>query len=280
MDNLDTLDISEKIKQLQDALDASKKEFNGVPKFEIDNLLPMAQKYLTDKGKAALSNICHSTVIQPRGTMDAFVCIYLAHRVPVGSEEVAVEMLCKAVNHLAAQGKIYATLAPMASMKLALMPLEKPSSVVLSFVLVPANELEALRKEVGCSIEEGALPDPLISCKQELAEDEFAYIMHVTYAANLIANYPINVQERIDHQIKLILDVTPAGTELVSQTENATTGLSVPYTLIFRNPKMKKVKKIDFLAHRDVEMVDGKLEQFNITMGIKYFDKDDKLLYI
>jgi len=118
-------------------------------------------------------------------------------------------------------------------------------------------------------------PKPLEDLSLELSEGEFFATIRVSRTISMMTN----AEEIRDKEIETLMSVLPEGTELRSVVECGIFDMSVPYEVKFYNPKLKSVNRISLEHCRACEVVDGKLEQFNVVTGVNYYDSEGNRIF-
>jgi hypothetical protein len=269
-------ELEESLETLEKALEASEHSVT-TPVLQVEDLSEMAHRYLTAGARYDLSQKA-TQLIQIGEDGRVFKAVYFATRVRSGNQEKAVQALARVVNDLSQRGLIHSCLAPMSSLELARMPNSSPQSVVFCFVLVPESY------EAYCSvrykkffIEEGSVGGALEDLSPVLEDGEFLAEVRVSHVMSMMRQF--DPKSLLQREIDLYLAILPSGTVVREVVECAITDLSVPYEVRFFNPLLKRVKKVDLSYVRSAEVVNDKLEQFNVFLGIRYFDKDRREIY-
>lgn len=241
------------------------------PVLRITDETVLASKYLSPLAQERLSVKATSQVIQVPGTMKAYMAVYLCTRVRDTSIEKAVCALAGVLNVLADKGYIHSCLANFASLPLAQMPMEHPSSVVLCFPLVPADKIGEVKEIAGkLMTEEGGCGDKMESIEKELSEGLFFAEIRIYHNSMMLSK---SVEDKLEYQIQKYLNVLPKGTEVISKKQCAIVDLSILYEVVFFNPLMKAFKEVRLQQMRHCAIVDGNLEQFNLLTGIEYIKR-------
>lgn len=269
--------ISEQLEALNKALEAAEHS-RTTPVLKVEDLSEMARPYLTAGARYDLSQkATQLCVILEDGQV--FKAVYFATRVRSGNQEKAVQALARVINDLSQRGLIQSCLAPISSIDLARMSLQAPQSVVFCFVLVPESY------EAYCSVrykkffvEEGEMGRPLEDLSPRLEDGEFLAEVRVSHIMSLQDQRP-NPRQLLQREIDIYLAILPKGTIVREVVECAITDLSFPYEVKFYNPLLKNVKRVDLSYVRSGEVINDKFEQFNLFLGIRYFDKDQRELY-
>lgn len=203
---------------------------------------------------------------------DSYQCLYMGYTYKAKNTDKALEKLCKCLNILALENLIHSCLAPPSSIPLAKTFGMEFLSAIFCFVLVPCKRLEETKALAGCCFEEGAVPNDLENCETELSEGEFLAEVRLTtfqYHTNKDHEY----RAYLDNEINLYLAVLPKGTELISVTKCSVLDLSQVYEVRFRNPLMKKYKRVEFEFICDLEVLEeGKVGQFKLLTDVKYIE--------
>ena len=275
--------LIEEVEALQEALEASEKVASeGLVKgaaLTIQDRSDLGKKYMNAKALAAMEKRSKQLVKQfDDGRV--YICMYLAKHVRDEESHVdqAAQEIANIVNELADQDLIESTLTPMSYIKLARMPLQVQSAGVFCFVLVPAEKLDELNKKYdkhACA--EGEFGKTVPDLRHNLAPGEFLAVVRVS--TFLAEQEHIDTKKLFDSQIEQYLKILPRGTVVNETTDCAVLDLSKSTEVKFYNPLLQRVARVDLDYVREVAVIGEKLEQFNLLMGVRYFDRDDKELY-
>lgn len=271
--------VNKKLEELSDALEAGNynAEVTQGSALQIEEHSEIANKYLTDEAKAAMSKKATQLIAVENDRV--YQCIYLGARVLKSNVERGVEKLALIANELARDGLIHSTLAPISSLDLAITTLTLPNCVVILYVLVPiesVNDIKA-RFPFNC-LEEGGLPDPEDDVSVKLQEGEFTANIKISHNLAMIAN-SLSTEELLQKQIDEYLSVLPKGTVVTKKVQCAIQGLYFEHDVYFHNPLMKRIKRVEIEHGRMAEVVENQLVQFNLFTGIKYFDAEGNQLF-
>lgn len=272
-------ELKEQIDALNEALEASKSSppTYGVA-LQVNDLSEIAKKYLSTSARYDMSNRAKQLVIKYDDGR-CYVPAYFSVVVKTGNEELGVKEIAKILNSLSQEGLIHSSLAPMSSLQLALTS-SVPKSVVFAFPHVPENVLKDIQvkyKEY-FTLEGGIGPD-LEDTSVPLADGEFIANIRIQ-AWSVMSSNVSDKNEILELEIQEYLKYLPEGTEVVKKTELAISSLSYEFEVIFRHPEMYDISKIDLNYVRCVRpLEEGKLEQYNRFIGLRYFDRSGKELY-
>lgn len=266
------LDLEQIEKTIKDAEELLKTEVVG-PALRVEDQSALANKYLIEIAKEAMARKTNQTIVQ---TIDeTYMALYLATRIKTKNIEKAVERIANIINDLADRGLIHSTLGPISSLDFVKEFGVEPSSGVFAFVLVPEHEMDGIKKKYpGFTVEEGGMPESMEDIGLELADGDFLYEYRVSAA--VVSGNGVSPKEWLDESINALLPLLPKGTVVKSVTECAMTGLSYDYEVIFHNPLMSRIKRIETSNRREITVVNGHVEQFNLFTGISYFDANGK----
>ena len=265
-------ETQEAIKVLEDALMSDKVDFKA-PTLVTNDLSAISDKYLSKNAKKSLSKKSrNTTVVEETGT---YSCVFFAKRVKKGNEEMAVKHLANIANELDKYGQIHSCLSNILSIELAKIPFQPLASIVICYILVPDSEKDIIEKKFEDSvIEEGKNPKDLGDLTTTLEDGEFLAEIRISCLQNV--TYTKDLPQR---EIDSYLAMLPKGTVVRETVTCAITSLSIPYEVKFYNPLLTEVKRVKLLKQRAVTMVGDKVEQFNVIVGMEYFDKDNEKLY-
>lgn len=272
-------ELKEQIDALNEALEASKSSPSTYgAALQVNDLSEIAKKYLSPNAqydqaqKATTLSVKHDD-----GTY--YTAIYFATRVRTGDEETAVQYLARVLNDLSQKGLVHSTLAPLSSLQLAIIS-EVPQSVVFSFVLVPHEshaDIKAMYPKF--SIEEGGCGEALYDLSTPKGEGEFTANIRISHTLGLSNHNGKTSQDYFQQELQEYLAVLPKGTRVRKITQLAVMDLSVQFEVKFYNALLQRVKRVELSHVREIARIGDSIEQFNLLVGIRYFDKDDKELY-
>lgn len=268
--------LLEKVETLQKALDAG--QYNAqAPALQVEDLSTTANRYLSRSARYDLANKALTQIVKYDDGR-TYPCLYLAVTCKTGNEEKGVKAIANVLNDLSAKGLIHSCLAPVSSIHLARVSLVQ-KSVVFCFVHVPEshyNDCKVLYK--GVQVEEGGIGDDVEDLSPELAEGDFYAEIRISHLAALKGN-DFDSYRALQNEIDVYLGILPKGTQVKSVIQLAVIDLSLPYCVIFHNPLLQKVKSVELDYVRDIAVFGEKVEQFNLTLGVRYLDKDGKNLH-
>ena len=271
----------EEIEALQKALEVDRyvpSEIASGVALKIHDQTELAKKYLTQKTIDDLSRESRTQTVMGR---DGSPCrsIYFCVTTRKDNIEKGVELISQVINQLSADSLIESRLAPISSLGLFGLPMQIATAAVFCFVHVPVDKIEEIKaRHNKYWVEEGGVGPCIDDIKAPLEDGEFfAEIRITTFLASKIGTIDKGalLQSRIDQ----FLTVLPKGTVVKSVKQCDVTDLCIPYEVKFYNPLLKQIKQVETEYVRCAEIVDGKLEQFNLLTGIKYMDADGKKLY-
>lgn len=275
----DSTELAHEIKALQDALEASEKirseSLHASAALQVEEMSELAKKYLNEKTQADMGRKAMSlSVVFDDGR--AFKAVYFAVRTRTENVEKGAQVIAPILNELSAAGLIHSCLAPLSSFKLARLPLQSDQSVVFSFVLVPfESEAEIREKYKGVYIMEGGVGELIDDLKPILKDGEFLAAISV----GVFFNPEANPGELLKNEIDRYLAILPKGTEVREVVDCAIISLAVPFEVRFFNPLLKQVKRVELETVRHAERVGDRVEEFNLALGMKYFDANDEGMF-
>jgi len=281
----DTKDLTKTLKGLTDALDAmeAKTSLNS-PTLKVESQSELSKKYLSPKGLLSL-NLPRAKSLTYSATPGVVThrCVYYGMRVKTSELEKGVQKMAEIQNDLAEKDQIHSILAEIGSLDLLRLPGEEQTSVVFFYPLVSfelADEMERNRPKF--YIKEGQTGEslePVADYRLVLPPGQFlvrARISHLSHFMEPQNHYEVsgNLFQIVQDHLKLL----PEGTKFLGANKCAITDLSVPYELFFENSLLPDVSEVDLEYVRAVAPVsDTELKQFNMILGIRYFDKKGKL---
>lgn len=235
---------------------------------QVEDLTPIAKPHLSTASLEALGRRAKQLVVMEDGK--SYHAIFLARRYRASSGEKAAEWIAKELNNLADAGLVHSVLAPPSSLPLVRVPGEVPTIVVFCYPLVPADKVEELKLSMNNAPTVEDLGEPGESLEIDLADDEFYSVIRLTVAMDMLPKVVGSTEEALDEEIKEYLKVLPAGTTVVSKTRCGISDLSIPYEVVFKNPILKGIKKVQLEHMRWCAIVDDHLEHCNLLTGVKY----------
>lgn len=232
--------------------------------------------YLTPKAQEALSRKSTTRIIN---TSDGvFNTAYLCIQVNTDCIENGITKLAFVINDLASADLIHSCFTPISSLSLGTLPMQHNRSLVFCFLMVPVAREAEVRAIAGdiLSPEGGAGPS-LGSPYKELPEGQFYAEVVLSYNALCIgAAKEATARLKVREYINLL----PKGTEVISIKECSFFQLSIPYEVILSNPLMKQFKEVKLVKCRFAEIVDDKVEQFNLLLSVEYMKRDGTVVKV
>lgn len=110
-----------------------------------------------------------------------------------------------------------------------------------------------------------------------LPDGQFIAYERVTIAYTMI--YGNNTEQRIKELTDQYLAILPPGTFVLSVEQLPVRDICIPYVIKFSNPHLAHIKRVELQYVRNVAVVCGIAQNFNLITGMSYFDVDDKELY-
>lgn len=266
----------EELEKLTEALEASAKTIEA-PVLQIEDLNEQASKYLTPNARYDLTRKSKNTMVVEDDNV--YKAVYFAARVKKGNQDKALQSLSRVVNKLSEQGMIHSFLSGFASIDLAVMPMEAPQSVVFIFPLVPANaEFNVRHRFKNLAILEGGMAEAIEDVSADREEGEFFSVVRISSHA-MVSERNLSPKDLLDEEISKLLAVLPRGTVVRNISTCAVTDLSVPYEVKFFHPFMKDIKRVELNYVRTISKHPHGIEQFNLLVGVSYYDHSDRLLF-
>ncbi len=274
------MDTKESLNELNAALEAGNSQTSLVQgaALQVNSLDDLANKYLSDESKKALSN---KSVTQFVNGEDGktYKAVYLSCIVGNADLELGAKALSEVANKLAERGLVHSCLAPISSLQLATQPMLNLSSVVFLFPLVPSDREQEVNEIAGeLKTMEGGLGPNLTPKERVLPSGQFFAEVYVTLLApSLVATHHTK-EEVLKDAIQEYLNILPKGTEVISATQCSVYGLGIPYEVILYNPLMQDYKKVKLNYSRAGALVDGSFKQFNLFHSVEYTKRDGTVL--
>lgn len=285
----DTKDLTETLNKLTEVLEAAEKtvprEILESSALQVDNQTALCKKYLSPKGLEALNLPRAKQLLHGENGVITHRCVYYGVRVKTSEVERGVHKMAEIMNDLAEKGVIHSILAEPSSFDLFRMPGEEQTSVVVFYPLVPvayADELDKARPKYYIREGEvGATLDDVGAYKKVLPAGQFMAIARVTHNFLMMEEYrEFEVPGVLFNIVQEHLKLLPEGTKFLGAKRCGISDLSVPYELYFENSLLPDVSEVDIEYVRAVAAIsDHEVKQFNVTLGIRYFDKAGKLRY-
>ena len=232
----ETQDVLEKAKQLLDTAS----ELPAGPALVVEDRMPLADRYLSDRAKAGLSRKSTTLVVIEHGK--AYMCHYLGVSVPVNELEAGVKKVSELVNGLADRGLIHSALAPMFSLELVQDRGRVPTIAICSFVLVPAEAYDALSKEE-YAMKEGDIPKAYIPTDIKLGPGELFQYFRYSHVYQELAGEE-KVQKYLEDQIAYRLKKLGPGARHVSTRELPLYTLARDFEVVFYSPELAAKQKV------------------------------------
>ena len=252
------------------------------PALKVEDLSKKAEEHLNDAALEAMKRKAKSQVLRFDDGR-TYLSMYFSCRVRKEEIDLGVEKMATIANELADKGLIHSVLAPISFLELAQAPLEYPTVAVFFCPLVPAEEEVGLKaKYSDFSPDAGNVCKPIsnVYMPNDLPPGEF--MVEARYSP---ASMHVMDKDSKDHHARVFdtvneyLKYLPDGTKFLGYRACAISDLSIPYELRFFNPLLTKVKTVDLEQIREVALVDGKVKQFLLTVGIRYYGVDRQELY-
>lgn len=272
--------LEESLDQLKKALEAGHKNIPH-PVLQVEDEMPRAIRYLNDKAFEKL-NIKATANFEsdiPNGN-PVEQATFFGVAVPSDKLELGIEKMADIANDLANKGLISSTLTPITSIKLAHLAGQVEATAVFFFPLVPIDKVEEIQKEYEYSMGEGDQPKILGSLELELPPGEFYAVTRISHVLSMVKDFSHDINGYLLDEINEYLAVLPKGTRFLGANVRAITDLSIPYELRFSNPLLQDVKRVELDHMRMATVINDHLEQFNLFLGIRYYGKDNKRLYV
>lgn len=268
--------LSEQVDELTKALDAGPKT-KVPPSLQVDDQMATADKYLTPLAKEAL-NRKSTSMLKTNGPSVTHRCTFFGVVVAQERLEQGIELMAQIANELAKNGYLDSALAPIISIKLALIAGQIPTIAVVFYPLVPIEKFDEIEKHE-FAMKEGDMPKKLGNTDLELPEGEFYAVVRLSYLYNKVTK-DFDLTGSLFDEIQAHLAVLPKGTEFLGAKATAITDLSLPYVLTFSNPLLPNVKRVELEYVREAARVgEHRIEQFNLLTGISYYGAGNKRLY-
>lgn len=276
-------ELKEALTDLVDALD--KGGFKDAPEklvqgaaLQIESQMDLADRMLTDEARAVLAKVEKNLFVVENGKVVARA-FFLARRVRNDQVGAGVGEICGMVNRLVSRGYAISTLAPISSLKLMRAPMEVETQVVLCYLHIKEEffgSATLLAEEL--QIKDGQTP-PMAgeqSLKIKLPDNQFMAVIRVTHMTTLMNNKLASLQQQLDEYLRVL----PPGTKVIKMEQCPITDISISWEVTFENPLLEKIFEVRLNHVRQVTQVDGRLEQFNLFLGIDYYDRDGKKLFV
>lgn len=242
-----------------------------------------AKKYLTEGAINNLSKKAYSAIVEiDRGDYRAYAAsAFLSLQAKAENIEKGVERLSTIINELSADGLIHSALSPISSLELAKMPMKAQTFVVFVYPLVPLDKMDEIKNRYPKEFTlEGGIGEPIEDLNLDLLDGEFVAEINVSPVVAMMNIEGRTTTELLQKQIEQFLVLLPKGTIVKEVTPCAIVSVAYPFEVKFYNPLMQSVKSISVEHVRNVTMIDGRLEQFNLLTSVKYFDANQKQLFV
>jgi hypothetical protein len=274
----DLKETVETLEKLNKALEAG--SYTTGTAIKVEDHTDIAKKYLSAAAIAVMATKKAKSLIVMNKDGTGSKCIYFAVTIASSKLDKGVEKIASIANDLVSKGLVQHVLAPVSSLSLAKVPGQVQMSAVFFFPLVPMDKADEIAKSYEFSVQEGECGKLLEPTELPLERGEFWAEARITHSiSNIKYAAEASASARLYKVVREYLKHLPEGTEFLKAEPCAIMDLSIPYELHFFNPRLARVKKVDLEHVRHCEMVDGKLEQFNLFLGIRYFDSEGKLLF-
>lgn len=263
------------IETLTKEVDDLLKDGKHLDHLNIGSLMPLAAKYLTSDALTALSNRSLHQMVTESG--QTFVTAYFAIQAKDNEVEHAVKLLSDIANELASENLIHSALAEISSITLGKQPLMAPKQAVFMFVLVPSDKLAEIKERYEYSVEEGEVGKHLSNPSMTINEGEAVASFYATNALTMIVGF--DLEGLIKETVRTYLALLPKGTTYIGATPCTITDLSIPYELRFAHPLFTEIKSFELIFTRNIVKVDGRIQEYRLFHGIRYYDQEGYQLY-
>lgn len=274
-------ELNAELNDLQEALGVGPGELTShFGKNTLVSLPNVIDEFLSEKAKIAL-DLIPNTTSSVNGCSEVLT---LGAIVKVGNESKAAQEIAKAINDMAEDNVVNGYALTLTSMKMVRMPLKAESVMVFAGVLVPTMEHQKLFNKYHYSfLISETIPKELESLDLDLKPCEFGMEVKISMPM-FAANESKNTEDILNKNIKRMIALLPQGTELVRHTACAVTGLYAPYEVIFTNPNINTLSKIEPVYHRDCSTIEEEnglriFKEYILLTGVKYYNKEGKELF-
>jgi hypothetical protein len=113
----------------------------------------------------------------------------------------------------------------------------------------------------------------------ELKEGEFCALVRTTHALAMLLPV-VSVSEHVQQEINKYLAILPEGTEQVSVERLPVTTLAVEHVVVFRNPLMQDIKRVELQWMHAGTVIDDQFKTYNLITGINYYDRDKGQMFL
>lgn len=258
--------IKEGLERLTALVDSTKTE-DHTPALQVEDFTDMANAFLNSEAKEAMTR--KSQFLTNAGN----TCVYFGIQIADDNIDYGLKILADIANDMAERKLITKVLAPISGIKLARIPMQKQTSILFFYPLVPDNKLEFVRNFYKYQVKDVCNPEPVGDLKIQIEKGDFVYNCQIS-SLNLIGSK--DPEQILEENIEKCLKILPEGTVVRSITKCAIVSLSIPYQIIFHNSLMSDIKEVQFLYARHCSVVGETVKQFNLITGITYLDKDGK----
>jgi hypothetical protein len=242
--------------------------------FKVEKLTSFYKDHLNEKAQTLMDKKSEKLSFEENGVFYEYIT--LAVTVNRGNNILGVEALAPAINELAESGVAHSVLAPLSYMELWVTDLQLKNSV-FCFLMVPQEKIEELKKKYKYIQEVGSCGD-YIDTPQQLESGEFYTDLSISESSLLVDKF-LSSQDCLEKQIDKYLAILPGGTTVKETVLLTNVDLYTRYKIVFNNPLMKKVKRVEFLYTRDCCLKGETLHQYSVLTKVNYYDKEDKLMY-
>jgi hypothetical protein len=250
---------------------------------QMQDQMHSAKKYLTENAINDLNRKSESLIAEiiDGDNRKYATTVFFSVQTKTESIEKGVERLSTIMNELSAEGLIHSTLSSIRSIELARMPMKAQTFVVFAYVLIPMEKNEEIKNRYPKEFTiEGGVGQPLGDLNLDLLDGEFVAEINVSPVIAMMNIEGQTTAELLQKQIEQFLVLLPKGTVVKEVTPCAIVSVAYPFEVKFYNPLMQSVKSISVEHVRNVAMIDGRVEQFNLLTGVKYFDANQQQLFV
>jgi hypothetical protein len=237
-------------------------------------------EFLTEEAKEVMKKIHKQQYLVENNEVTG-KAIYFSLVVKTENLKAGIEELSNTVNKLVSLGCVKAVLAPLSSLALAKVAGRPPISAVFFFPIIDIKK-EYLAKSQKYNIEEGNIGEMFGDTHLNLPQGTFWADVQINHFSDLEGRAKLgeyDISGSLINQINEYLKFLPAGTKVLGINKCAIYSLAEPYEVIFYNPILTDVKKVELEWVRHAVVKDDSIHQFNLFTEIKYFDANGNNLF-
>lgn len=276
--NMSDGEVKKTVEQLKETLEApvTASETQQGSIIRVNDLAEQAKPLLSEKALEKMNGPRSKALIAVENNAAVARAAFFSVIVKRGNEEKGMKEMVKVANELAEKGLIHSILTPISSITLVPQHLEFIPAAVFFFPMIHLDRYQEVEKHEYFTLEGGI--GPKLDDLEIIPEEGYFFAVAYGYGQKYLNGEESHeVSGELHETISQYLSVLPKGTKFIGANKGTVYSLALPYILKFFNPLMKDIKKVEMDYVRQVAEVNGRLENFNILTGVKYFHRDGRV---